>query len=109
VAAGVRRLEALTGRAARKAANSQINLAKTAAAELKSPLEDLPARLAALLDERKKLERDLSDARKKLAMGGGGGGKAQAADDVREVNGVKLIARTVTGLSPKELPGLIDE
>ncbi len=71
VAAGVRRIEALTGTAARQAANHQIQLVKTAAAELKATPEDLPARIAALLDERKKLERDLSDTRKKLAMGGG--------------------------------------
>jgi alanyl-tRNA synthetase len=108
VAAGVRRLEALTGRAARKAANNQINLARSAAAELRAPLEDMPVRLVALLDERKKLERDLADARKKLAMGGGGG-KAQASDDARDINGVKLIARAVSGISPKDLPSLIDE
>ena len=70
VASGVRRIEALTGRAARKAAEKQVELAKTAASELKVPLEELPGRLAALLDERKKFERDLADARKKLAMGG---------------------------------------
>ena len=107
VAAGVRRLEALTGRAARKAADKQIQWAKTAAAELKAPLEEMPARVAALLEERKKLERELSDARKKLAMGGGGA--AKAADDVRQVNGVKLIARAVSGISPKDLPSLVDE
>ncbi len=77
VAAGVRRIEALTGRAARHAANNQIQLFKTAASELKVTPDDMPARIAALLEERKKLERDLTDARKKLAMGGGGGdGKA---------------------------------
>ena len=87
-----------------------MKLAKTAAAELKTPLDELPARVAALLDERKKLERDLSDTRKKLAMGGGGGGKSAAADDsVRQVNGVKLMARTVTGIGVKELKGLADE
>ncbi|MGE5533977.1 MAG: DHHA1 domain-containing protein, partial [Acidobacteriota bacterium] len=69
---------------------------------------DLPARVAALLEERKKLERDLSDARKKLAMGGGGS-SAAAADGARQVNGVKLIARAVSGVSPRDLPSLIDE
>jgi alanyl-tRNA synthetase len=107
VAAGVRRIEALTGRTARKSAEKQVEVAKAAAAELKAPLEDLPARVAALLEERKKLERELSDARKKLAMGGGG--KAQGADDVRQVNGVKLIARAVTGIELKELRSLADE
>ncbi len=107
VAAGVRRIEALTGRLARKAAEKQVGVAKAAAAELKVPLDDMPARVAALLEERKKLERELADARKKLAMGGGG--KAQAADEVRQVNGVKLLARAITGIGVKELKGLADE
>ncbi|MGA7974316.1 MAG: alanine--tRNA ligase [Pseudolabrys sp.] len=110
VAAGVRRIEALTGRAARHAANNQIQLFKTAASELKVTPDDMPARIAALLEERKKLERDLSDARKKLAMGGGGGGKADGADEgVRQVNGVQLMARAVSGIGVKELKGLADE
>ncbi|MFN3658545.1 MAG: alanine--tRNA ligase [Pseudolabrys sp.] len=107
VAAGVRRVEALTGKAARKAANKQTQTVRAVAAELKVPAEDMPARIAALLDERKKLERDLSDARKKLAMGGGV--KTGAADGMREIGGVKLIARAISGISPKELPSLIDE
>jgi alanyl-tRNA synthetase len=108
VAAGVRRLEALTGKAARKAAEKQVQVAKVAAAELKAPLEDMPARIAALLDERKKLERELTDARKKLAMGGGGKAAGEASD-VRQVNGVKLIARAVTGIELKDLRSLADE
>jgi alanyl-tRNA synthetase len=108
VAAGVRRLEALTGRAARKAAEKQVQVAKAAAAELKVPLEEMPTRVAALLDERKKLERELTDARKKLAMGGGAKA-AGAAAEVRQVNGVKLIARAVTGIELKDLRSLADE
>jgi alanyl-tRNA synthetase len=71
VAAGVRRLEALTGKAARKIAGKQLQAAKAASAELKVPVEEMPARISALMDERKKLERELSDAKRKLAMGGG--------------------------------------
>ena len=104
VAAGVRRIEALTGKAARKSANTQVHTLKAVAAELKVPPEEMPARIAALLDERKKLERDLTDARKKLAMGGGGGGKAEAASDVRQVNGVKFLARAVSGIEPEGPP-----
>jgi alanyl-tRNA synthetase len=107
VAAGVRRIEALTGRAARHAANDQIRLAKAAAGELKTPLDELPARVNALLDERRKLERDLSDARKKLAMGGGG--KSDGAGDVRSVGDVKLLARAVSGIELKDLRSLADE
>jgi alanyl-tRNA synthetase len=68
----------------------------------------LPARVASLLDERKKLERDLTDARKKLAMGGGAKAAGEATD-VRQVNGVKLIARAVTGIELKDLRSLADE
>jgi alanyl-tRNA synthetase len=107
VAAGVRRLEALTGQTARKAANTMIQVAKSAAAELKSPLDELPNRLAALLDERKRLERDLAEARKKLAMGGGG--KPGTDDGVRTIGDIKLMARAVEGIDIKDLKSLADE
>jgi len=107
VAAGVRRLEAFTGKAARKMMNAQVGLAKTAAAEMKAPLDDLPVRLGALLEERKKLERDLSDARKKLAMGGGG--KSAGDDGIKTIGDIKLLARTVTGVEIKDLKGMADE
>ena len=107
VAAGVRRIEALTGTAARKAARHLGDLAKTAAGELKAPLEELPGRIALLMDERRKLERELSDAKKKLAMGGGG--KVDAADGVRTVGDVKFLARAVEGIDLKDLRSLADE
>ena len=111
VASGVRRLEALTGTVARRSVNKQLQTVKAVAAELKSPLEDMPARVAALLDERKKLERELADAKKKIAMGiGGGAGSGNgAASDVRSVGNVKLMARVVTGIDIKELKSLADE
>jgi alanyl-tRNA synthetase len=113
VAAGVRRIEALTGRAARQNANNQIQLVKAAAAELKAPLEEMPARIAALLDERRKLERDLAEARKKLAMGSGLAAGTATANAVgiglREVAGIKLLARAVTGIELKDLRSLADE
>ena len=108
VAAGVRRIEALTGSVARKAAQGAINLAKAASSELRVSLDDLPSRIVSLLDERKKLERDLSDARKKLAMGGGGG-KASADDGVRSIGDIKLLARAVSGIDIKDLKSLADE
>jgi alanyl-tRNA synthetase len=107
VAAGVRRIEALTGTVARKTANKQLQVVKATAAELKVPLEEMPARVAALIDERKRLERELSEVRKKLAMGGGG--VAKAAADVRQVNGLKLLARAVSGVELKDLRSLADE
>ncbi|MDQ2079929.1 alanine--tRNA ligase [Xanthobacteraceae bacterium Astr-EGSB] len=107
VAAGVRRIEAFTGRAARKLLNQQAGLARTAAAEMKAPLDDLPARLGTLMEERKKLERDLTDARKKLAMGGGG--KSGGDDGIRTVGDVKFLGRAVTGVEIKDLKSLADE
>ncbi len=107
VAAGVRRIEALTGTTARKAANGMAHLAKAAAGELKVSLEDLPNRLSVMLDDRKRLERELSEAKKKLAMGGGA--KADAADGVRVVGNVKLLARAVEGVEIKDLKSLADE
>ncbi|WOH54117.1 alanine--tRNA ligase [Bradyrhizobium sp. sBnM-33] len=108
VASGVRRIEALTGRHARKHANDTMAIAKTAAFELRTSVDDMPARIAALMEERKKLERDLSDARKKLAMGGGAGNGA-AAGGVREAGGVKLLARAVEGVETKDLKSLVDD
>jgi alanyl-tRNA synthetase len=107
VAAGVRRIEALTGTTARRSVRHVGELAKAAAAELRAPLEDMPARLAQVLDERRRLERDLAEARKKLAMGGGA--RAQGADGVRVVGDVKLLARAVEGIELKDLRSLADE
>jgi alanyl-tRNA synthetase len=110
VASGVRRIEALTGNYARKHANDTMALAKTAANELRTSLDDVPARIAALMEERKKLERELSDARKKLAMGGGAAaGSNGAASGVREAGGVKLMARAVEGIEMKDLKSLADD
>jgi len=135
VAAGVRRIEALTGFEARKAANHTIALAKGAAAELKAPLEELPARVSTLLGERKRLERELSEAKKKLAMTGGtfegvsaraeagslsannsigvlGVSATATAGDVagiRTVGDTKLFARAVSGIDLKDLRSLADE
>jgi alanyl-tRNA synthetase len=106
VAAGVRRIEALTGDAARKHANGIMRLAKAAAAQMRSPLEEMPERIAALMDERRRLERELTEARKKLALGGGA---ARGADGVRLVGDVKLFARRVEGIELKELRSLADE
>jgi alanyl-tRNA synthetase len=110
VASGVRRIEALTGNYARKHANDTMQLAKNAAAELRSTPEEMPARITALMDERKKLERELSDARKKLAMGGGASASNGASTaGVREVGDVKLMARAVEGIEMKDLKSLADD
>ena len=109
VASGVRRIEALTGHQARQHANSAIQTARHAAAELRTTLDDMPARIAVLLEERKKLERDLSDARKKLAMGGGAASSSGGGAGVREIGDIKLMARAVEGIEMKDLKSLADD
>jgi alanyl-tRNA synthetase len=110
VASGVRRIEALTGNHARRHANDTMALAKTAATELRTTIDDMPTRIASLMEERKKLERDLAEARKKLAMGGGPSisGSHRSEDDFREVQGVKLMAKSVSGIEMKDLKSLAD-
>ncbi|MET0924751.1 MAG: alanine--tRNA ligase, partial [Xanthobacteraceae bacterium] len=107
VAAGVRRIEALTGTAARKHARHLGDLARAVSAELKAPLEEMPDRLAQVLDERRRLERELSDAKRKLAMGGSA--RTDGADGVRVIGDVKLMARVVEGIEIKDLKSLADE
>jgi alanyl-tRNA synthetase len=80
--------------------------------ELKVSLEDMPARIASLLEERKKLERDLSDAKKKIAMGAGSAGISSAKADgagLRTIGDFKLFARVVSGIDLKDLRSLADE
>jgi alanyl-tRNA synthetase len=109
VSAGVRRIEALAGAAAEQYMRHQAQLLAEAAAVLKVRPEDLPARLAALVEGQRKIERELSDARKALALAGSGGGQPAAADEVRDVGGVKLIGRVLTGVPGKDLKGMADE
>ena len=106
VASGVRRIEALTGTAARKELNRHRNDIRLLAAEMNAPLAEVTARAAALVAERKRLERELSEAKKKLAMGGGG---SDSAGGVRTVGDIRLMARSVAGIELKELRGLADE
>jgi alanyl-tRNA synthetase len=105
VASGVRRVEALSGEAARLHLETQNARVADIAALLKAPESELVSRVETLIEERKRLERDLAEARKKLAMGGGASGQ----DATREVGGVKLFARTVEGVEMKDLKGLVDE
>ena len=107
VAAGVRRIEAFTATTARKFVNHLGELAKLAATELKSPVEEMPSRLAHVLEERRRLERELAEARKKLALGGGS--RVEGGDGVRTVGDVKLIARAVSDIDLKDLRSLADE
>jgi alanyl-tRNA synthetase len=103
VAAGVRRIEALTGPSAEAYVGEQERLIGEAAAALRVQPGELPQRIAGLLEERKRLERELTDARKRLATGG-------SAEDsgVRDVGGIKLATRLLDGVPAKELKGMAD-
>jgi len=105
VSSGVRRIEALTGEGARQWFVAREEQLKAAAAALRATPDEVVGRVSALLDERKKLERELAEAKKALALGGGGA--AQAADEV--VNGVTFAGQVIEGLDAKELRGLLDQ
>jgi alanyl-tRNA synthetase len=106
VAAGVRRIEAVTGKAARHRGNDNVRIVESAANLLRSGPHEVLERIETLQDNFKKAERALSDANKKLALGGGQGASAPAADD--SVNGVTFVGRAVEGISPKDVKGLVD-
>ncbi|MDE2579239.1 MAG: alanine--tRNA ligase [Hyphomicrobiales bacterium] len=106
VASGVRRIEAKTADGARHHLNAEARRLREIATLVRAPAEEAPARLAALVEERKRLDRELSDARRKLAMGGGGASEAAAWKDVA---GVRFMGRAVSGVDMKDLKALADE
>ena len=108
VASGVRRIEALTGEAARLWLTEREDALKATASALRTTPEDVPTRVSALVEQARRLERELAEAKKALALGGGGG--AAAADKGPEmIGGIAFIGQVIEGLDPKELRGLIDE
>ncbi|MFN3442629.1 MAG: alanine--tRNA ligase, partial [Rhizobium rosettiformans] len=106
VGAGVRRIEALTGDAARAYLAEQDERVKTLATTLKVQPTDVVSRVEALVEERRKLEKELADAKRKLAMGGGASGGGEAP---KQVNGINFIGRTLNGIDAKDLKGMADE
>ncbi|QDZ10764.1 alanine--tRNA ligase [Devosia ginsengisoli] len=107
VGAGVRRIEALTGKAARHRGNTNVAIVDAAAGLLRSGSHEVLDRISALQDNIKKIERELTDARKKLALGGGAGSGASASAD-ESVNGVTYVGRTVEGIPARDVKGLVD-
>ena len=103
VAAGVRRIEAVTGLGALEWVEERDAALSKAAAELKTTPEDVPARIQALLDDRRRLERELVETRKRLAAGGSGGGAT-----TKTVAGVTFAARALEGVPARELKGVAD-
>ncbi len=105
VSSGVRRLEALTAKGARNHARTNANMVRSVADALNVGTQEVFTRIEALQDNLKKAERALSEANKKLALGGGGSAPA-AADET--VNGVTYVGRAVEGISAKDVKGLVD-
>ena len=108
VASGVRRIEALTGAGARAYFAETEKTLFEVASHLKANPSDVPARVKTLVEERRKLERELADARKKLAMGGGVS-KSDDTNAVETVNGVAFLGRVLEGVPAKELKGVVDD
>lgn len=106
VSSGVRRIEALTGEAARGYLQSRDDKLKEAAAALKASPDDVPARVATLVEEKRRLERELAEAKKALALGGGG--KAEAAGP-ETIGGVAFVGQVLDGFEAKGLRGAVDE
>jgi alanyl-tRNA synthetase len=106
VSSGVRRIEALTGEAARQWLVARDEAVRNIASTLKTSPDEAPARVAALVEERKRLEKELADAKRSLALGGGGGEAGPADEDI---GGVTFSGQVLEGLDPKELRPLLDE
>jgi alanyl-tRNA synthetase len=106
VASGVRRIECLTGQAALDYLATQEARVKTIASQMKVSPADVTDRVVSLMEERKRLEREVSDLTRKLAAGGGGSGAPQEA---KEIAGIKFASRVLDGVSPKELKPLADQ
>ncbi len=106
VSSGVRRIEALTGEGARQWLVAREEALKHTASLLRTTPDDVEARVSALIEERKKLERELAEAKKALALGGGSS-RAEHADE--DVGGIRFSGQVLDGLDPKELRGLLDQ
>ena len=105
-ASGVRRIEAFTADAARAYLNDQDARLKEIAAALHVRPEDAAERVKALVEERKQLERQLADAKKQIAMGGGG---KDAGPAIVEIGGRKFLKLSVSGVEMKDLKAMADD
>ena len=107
VAAGVRRVEAVTGAAAEAWVVDQDRLVRETAAVLKIAPADLPARVSALVDERRALEKEISDLRRKMVSGGGGG--SSSGPQTKTVAGITYAGRVLEDIPAKDLKGMADD
>ncbi len=105
VASGVRRVEGLTGEAARAWFSRRDEVLREAAAALRSTPDEVPARVAALIEDRRRLERELTEAKKTLATGGGSGGPAGP----ERIGDLAFVGQVLDGFDAKGLRGAVDE
>jgi alanyl-tRNA synthetase len=109
VASGVRRIEALTGSAARQALGEDSRRLREIASALKTSVTDAVERVNIMADERRKLEREVADLRRKLALVGDQAGSQSGVDDIKDMGGVKLFARALQGIEMKDLKAIADD
>jgi alanyl-tRNA synthetase len=109
VASGVRRIEALTGAAARQALGDDSRRLREIASTLKTSVNNVAERVAIMADERKKLEREVADLRRKLALVGDSPSAQSGADDVQDIGGVAFFARALQGVEMKDLKAIADD
>ncbi|OWY05092.1 alanine--tRNA ligase [Thioclava sp. F1Mire-8] len=102
---GVRRIEALTGDIAMAELRRRDKLLTEIEGLIKTSEQDVLGRLQAILDERKAQANEIAQLRRELAMGGGSSG----GPDVSEINGLKFVPQVVSGVTGKDLPGIVDE
>ncbi|WP_420608080.1 alanine--tRNA ligase [Novosphingopyxis sp.] len=106
VSSGVRRIEALTGEAARQYLTGREAMLRQAASALKASPEEVAERVGALVKDRQRLERELAEAKKQLALGGGGAADGPA---IEEIGGTKYMGQALDGVDPKSLRGILDD
>ena len=106
VSSGVRRIEALTGQTALDWFHHQESLLQSTADAMKAPAGELPSRVAQLVEDRRRLEKEVADLRRQLAMGGGAG--TAANDAPKQINGINFVSRVLTDIPAKDLKPMAD-
>jgi alanyl-tRNA synthetase len=109
LAAGVRRIEAVTGAGADAYDSANTEILTAVSATVRAAPTELPERIQRLIEERRALERELTEVRRKLALGGGAPAGGASTSDGREVAGVRLVTRSLEGIPAKDLKSMVDE
>jgi alanyl-tRNA synthetase len=104
-ASGIRRIEAVTREGAQRRMAERSRVVDEVAEILRSPVGEMTDRIRAMINERKVLGNEVAQLRRELAMAGGGA----TAPEIKEINGIAMIAQVISGVTGKDLPSLIDE